>query len=96
MAFNNFLSTSRSREISINFARQSNLGHIAVLFVMKIDPKVCEQSWIPFVDVKDEGYYKDQEKEVLFATQYLPHRANGSDEGWHTTAHVGSSSHTDG
>ena len=71
MAFNNFLSTSRSREISIDFARSSNPDNIAALFVMKIDPKVCEQSSIPFVGVKDEGYYKDQEKEVLFATHSI-------------------------
>ena len=38
MAFNNFLSTSRSREISIGFAWQSNSDLIAVLFVMRIDP----------------------------------------------------------
>ena len=43
MAFNKFHSTSRSREISIiEFARQSNSDLIAVLFVMKIDPRLCE------------------------------------------------------
>ena len=71
MAFNNFLSTSFNRQISINFARQSNIDLIAVLFVMKIDPNVCEQSSIPFVDVKDEGYYKDREQEILFATHSI-------------------------
>ena len=68
MAFNNFLSTSRSREISIGFARDSNSGLIAVLFVMKIDPRLCEQAGISFVDVTDEGYFKGGEKEILFAT----------------------------
>ena len=68
MAFNNFLSTSLSREISIGFARDSNCDLIAVLFVMKIDPQVCEQAGISFVDVTDEGYYGDTEKEILFAT----------------------------
>ena len=71
MAFNNFLSTSLSRQISINFARRSNLADIAVLFVMKIDPKLCEQSSISFVDVKDKGYYKDKEKEIIFATHSI-------------------------
>ena len=68
MAFNNFLSTSYSREISIGFARQSSSDLIAVLFVMKIDPHVCEQAGISFVDVTDEGYFKGREKEILFAT----------------------------
>ena len=71
MAFNNFLSTSRSREISIRFARQANSGLIAVLFVMKIDPHVCEQVGISFVDVKDEGYFKGAEDEILFATHSI-------------------------
>ena len=62
MAFNNFLSTSRTREVSIDFARRSNSATIAVLFVMKIDPQVCEQAGISFVDVTDEGYYKGREK----------------------------------
>ena len=68
MAFNNFLSTSRSREISINFARQANSDLIAALFVMTIDPRVCERAAISFVDVKDEGYFKGDEGEILFAT----------------------------
>ena len=71
MAFNNFLSTSRSREISINFARQPNSDLIAVLFVMKIDPQLCEQAGISFVDVKDEGCFKDDEEEILFATHSI-------------------------
>ena len=68
MAFTNFLSTSRSREISVCFARCSNLDAIAVLFVMNIDPRVCEESSISFVDVKDEGYFEGKEEEILFAT----------------------------
>ena len=68
MAFNNFLSTSFSRQISTRFARQSNPDLIAVLFVMKTDPHLCEQAGISFVDVTDEGYFKGGEKEILFAT----------------------------
>ena len=65
MAFNNFLSTSRSREISIvEFAWQSNSDLIAVLLVMKIDPRLCEQAGISFVDVTDEGYFIDRENEI--------------------------------
>ena len=58
MAFNDFLSTSFSREISIEFARDSSLDLMAVLFVMTIDPQLCKQAGISFVDVKDEGYLK--------------------------------------
>ena len=71
MAFNNFLSTSLSRKVSVNFARQSNSHLIAVLFVMRIDPRVCEQAAISFVDVTDEGYLNDGEKEILFATHSI-------------------------
>ena len=71
MAFNNFLSASFSRQISLNYARNSNPSDIAVLFVMRIDPHICEQSSIPFVDVKDEGYFKDQEQEIVFATHSI-------------------------
>ena len=72
MAFNNFLSTSRSREMSIDFAQQSNLDLIAVLFVIRIDPQVDEQAAISFVDVKNEGYFKKGE-EILFATHSVFH-----------------------
>ena len=68
MAFNNFLSTSLSREISIGFARQSNPDDIAILFVMRADPRVSEQAGISFVDVQDEGYFKNDEEEILFTT----------------------------
>ena len=71
VAFTNFLSTSFSREISVSFARQANSDLIAVLFVMTIDPRVCEQAGISFVDVTDEGYFKGGEKEVLFATHSI-------------------------
>ena len=71
MTFNNFLSTSYNREISIGFARQSSPDLIAVLFVMKIDPHLCEQAGISFVDVTDEGYFKGGEKEILFATHSI-------------------------
>ena len=71
MAFNNFLSTSRSREISISFAQQSNSDLIDVLFVMTINLRVCEQAGISFVDVTDEGYFKGEEREILFATHSI-------------------------
>ena len=68
MAFNNFLSTSRDRQVSLVFAYQSNPDHVPILFVMRVDPRVCEQSSISFVDVKDERYFKNNEEEILFTT----------------------------
>ena len=78
MAFNNFLSTSRDRQVSLVFAYQSNPDHIPILFVMRVDPRVCEQSSISFVDVKDEGYFKNTEEEILFTTRsvFRIHRMN--------------------
>ena len=70
MGFNNFLATSRIRELSVDFARQSNSDLIAVLFVMRINPQVCKQAAISFVDVKDEGYFKNDE-EILFTTHSI-------------------------
>jgi len=65
LAFNNFLSTSQNRNVSLEFARRtiatSNL--VGVLFVMKIDPSI---SATPFVNVENVGYYPE-EKEILFS-----------------------------
>ena len=68
MAFNNYLSINLSRQISPDFACQSSSNDVALLFVMKIDPKVREQSGVPFVYVEDESYFKKDEEEILFAT----------------------------
>jgi len=68
MTFNNFLSTSSNRDISLNnFARPAafhNPNNMGILFVMKIDTK----SNVPFADVKEESYFKAHEAEILFAT----------------------------
>ena len=76
MCFNNFLSTSRDRQISLRFARRAlhhtgNPKDVGILFTMTIDPQVCQKSSIPFVDVKQEGYYKEKEAEILFATHSI-------------------------
>jgi Tfp pilus assembly protein PilF len=66
LSFNNFLSTSQNREVSLGFARRtmatSNL--VGVLFVMKINPSV---SATPFANVGDVGYCQEQEAEILFS-----------------------------
>ncbi len=66
IAFNSFLSTSRVRQISLNFARNalSNPDLVGILFVMTIDPS---QSTTPFASINDVGAFKDREGEVLFS-----------------------------
>jgi tetratricopeptide (TPR) repeat protein len=66
MAFNSFLSTSKVRQISLNFARNalSNPDLVGILFVMTIDPS---QSTTPFASINDVGAFKDREDEVLFS-----------------------------
>jgi tetratricopeptide (TPR) repeat protein len=65
LAFNNFLSTSHNRNVSLDFARRttntSNL--VGVLFVMKIDPSIFAT---PFANVKNVSYYQEEE-EILFS-----------------------------
>jgi hypothetical protein len=65
LAFNNFLSTSQNRAVSLEFARRtmqtSNL--VGVLFILKIDPSI---SATPFANVENVGYYPG-EKEILFS-----------------------------
>jgi tetratricopeptide (TPR) repeat protein len=66
IAFNSFLSTSKLRQVSLNFARHtlSNPDLVGILFVMTIDPS---QSKTPFASINDVGYFEDQEEEVLFS-----------------------------
>ncbi|CAF1506334.1 unnamed protein product, partial [Rotaria sp. Silwood1] len=65
MSFNNFLSTSRNREISFNkFARPAalNTNSVGVLFIMNIDTAICTKSSTPFAEVRIEydKYYFDR------------------------------------
>ncbi|CAF4609228.1 unnamed protein product, partial [Rotaria sp. Silwood2] len=74
MSFNNFLSTSRNREISFNrFARSAtkNPNSVGILFVMNIDTAICTKSSTPFAKVSQVGYYKDKEEEILFSTHTI-------------------------
>ncbi|CAF4139764.1 unnamed protein product [Rotaria sordida] len=74
MSFNNFLSTSRNREIPFEaFARSaaSDVNTVGILFVMNIDTAICTASSTPFVNVKDVGSYDDQEEEILFSTHTI-------------------------
>ncbi|CAF0921464.1 unnamed protein product [Rotaria sordida] len=74
MSFNNFLSTSRNRNISFkNFARPAafDADSVGILFVMNIDTIVCTASSTPFVNVKDIGFFNDKEEEILFSTHTI-------------------------
>jgi tetratricopeptide (TPR) repeat protein len=66
LAFNNFLSTSKDRKVSVGFARNAlwNPDLVGILFVMTIDPSV---STTPFASINGLSYFEDKEDEVLFS-----------------------------
>ena len=66
LSFNSFLSTSRNRQTSLQFAELglARTSVAGVLFVMTIDPT---QSNTPFASVVDVGYFGAREDEVLFS-----------------------------
>ena len=65
LSFNNFLSTSKYRNVSFDFAQRmiatSNL--MGIVFVMKIDPSI---STTPFAKIRDVSAY-EMEEEILFS-----------------------------
>jgi len=65
LAFNNFLSTSQNRDVSLESARQSmhTFNLVGILFVIKIDPSITTT---PFANVENVGYYPGV-KEILFS-----------------------------
>ncbi len=65
LAFNNFLSTSQDRHVSLEFARRTinTSDKIGILFVMTIDSSI---SATPFANVKNASCYK-REEEILFS-----------------------------
>ncbi|CAF5020227.1 unnamed protein product, partial [Rotaria sp. Silwood1] len=75
MSFNNFLSTSRNREISFNnFAQLAafNPNSVGVLFIMNIDTAICTKTSTPFAEVTNEvGFFQDKEEEILFSTHAI-------------------------
>ncbi|CAF1525091.1 unnamed protein product, partial [Rotaria sp. Silwood1] len=74
MSFNNFMSTSRNREISLEtYARSAtqNPTSVGILFVMTIDTTICTNSSTPFAEVSKVSFYKDQEEEILFSTHAI-------------------------
>ncbi|CAF1355608.1 unnamed protein product [Adineta steineri] len=67
MSFNNFLSTSKVKEVPLNFARDASAkpDMVGILFIMYIDP--CLKS-TPFASIKEESYFGRQD-EILFSIQ---------------------------
>ncbi|CAF0766579.1 unnamed protein product [Adineta steineri] len=65
ISFNNFLSTSKDREVSNAFAESNstNSDLFGILFVMKVDPS---QSTSPFASITGTSNF-DEEEEVLFS-----------------------------
>lgn len=65
LSFNNFLSTSKSLNVSLNFARRalSNPDSIGILFIMTVDPLIGSTR---FASIKNISYYQT-EREILFS-----------------------------
>ncbi|CAF0867678.1 unnamed protein product [Adineta steineri] len=65
LSFNNFLSTSKNRGVSLDFAQQAATDPdlAGILFVMSINPT---DSTAPFADVTDVSYFHTKD-EVLFS-----------------------------
>ncbi|CAF4212379.1 unnamed protein product, partial [Adineta steineri] len=65
LSFNNFLSTSKNRHVSLAFARRTinNSNKIGVLFIMKIDPMIRST---PFANIINSSAFK-KEDEILFS-----------------------------
>ena len=65
MSFNCFVSTSRKKEKSTQFASTATTDpdRVGILFVMTIDPNI---SGTPFADIKEVSYFQD-EAEILFS-----------------------------
>jgi hypothetical protein len=66
MSFNNFLSTSKKREVSLEFSKDAlnNLELVGVLFKMVIDPSELAT---PYALIDNDSYFKNDEEEILFS-----------------------------
>ncbi|CAF1261602.1 unnamed protein product [Adineta steineri] len=65
MSFNNFLSTSKDKQVSLEYAvcASTKPDTVGILFIMSIDP--CLKS-TPFASIEEKSYFKG-EKEILFS-----------------------------
>ncbi|CAF3994526.1 unnamed protein product [Adineta steineri] len=80
LSFNNFLSTSKNRNVSLDFAQQAatNPDLVGILFVISIN---STHSTTPFASITDVSYFHTED-EVLFSM--------------HTTFHIGDIKPMDG
>ncbi|CAF1174345.1 unnamed protein product [Adineta steineri] len=65
LSFNNFLSTSKNRNVSLSFAQQAATSPdlVGILFVISINPT---DSTTPFASVSDVSYFQTED-EILFS-----------------------------
>jgi hypothetical protein len=65
MSFNNFLSTSTNREVSLGFtiSASTKTDTVGILFKMSINPSV---SSAPFASIQEVSYFQEEE-EILFS-----------------------------
>jgi tetratricopeptide (TPR) repeat protein len=65
LSFNNFLSTSKNRDVSLAFARRTmaTSSLVGILFIIKIDPSISNA---PFANVRGVSDYQ-KEEEILFS-----------------------------
>ncbi|CAF0843310.1 unnamed protein product [Adineta steineri] len=65
MSFNNFLSTSKDKVVSIGYARIASTepDKVGILFIMSIDPSI---KLTPFASIKEESYFREED-EILFS-----------------------------
>ncbi|CAF1497392.1 unnamed protein product [Adineta steineri] len=65
LSFNSFLSTSKDRDVSLNFTQEAatNPNLVGILFVMSIN---CAYSTTPFASITDVSYFQTED-EVLFS-----------------------------
>ena len=59
ISFNNFLSTTKNREVSLSFAQVAltKTNTVGILFEMAIDPNI---SSTPFAAIDEISYYKTE------------------------------------
>ncbi|CAF1445965.1 unnamed protein product [Adineta steineri] len=65
ISFNNFLSTSKDKEVSLDFAGRASTepNKVGIYFIMSIDP--CLKS-TPFASIREVSFFKEEE-EILFS-----------------------------
>jgi hypothetical protein len=75
LSFNNFLSTSMHKQVSLVFARSArdDPDLTGILFQIEIDPSISSTL---FAALDDISFYSDMEKEILFSMHTI-FRING-------------------